>query len=323
VKLHRVAKLFPEMTTVQFKELVEDIKANGQIEPILVYDGQIADGHHRYKACRKLKIAPKTVRWKDVRPSPDTSLVDYVIAKNLKRRHLEKQQRAAVATDALPLYEAEAKARQKKAAATAGKASGAARRKKAEGTNVPAKLRERSPDQPTETTEDSKPVSAKKAKTEPKKTAKDREKESTAKAAKQAGVSARYVQEAKAIGKKSKTLLRLLKEGAINIPLAKKLVELDPPHLKSVLAEGKKEGNYKQALDSFLDQIRPGTTEPSQKDLVTKLKRATRQAEALNTTLEAAAQMAKKLNVEKGQGLIHLIGLTDKASTLAKQIAGD
>jgi ParB-like chromosome segregation protein Spo0J len=315
VKLHRVAKLFPDMTTVQFDELVEDIRKNGQIEPILVCSGKIADGHHRYKACQKLKLKPKTVKWEEVRPNKDASLVDYVIARNLRRRHLTKSQRAAIATEALPLYEAEAKAKMKRAGAQGGKAS---KRGPAENKG-PAKMQDPYPSEEPETKEEKAAPPAKKSKKAPK----NRASESTAKAAKQAGVSPRYVADAAAIKKKSPALYKLVESGAVAIPLAKKMADLDKPHLNIVLREGKKQG-YKQALDSFLEQFRPGTEEPpSQRDLVTKLKRATKQSEALNVTLLAAVEMAKKLKIEKGQGLINLIELTATSNKLAKQIAGD
>lgn len=318
MKLHRVARLFPDMTTQQFNELVEDIRKNGQIEPILLCNGKIADGRHRWRACQQLKIKPKLVTWEEARPNKDASLVDYVIARNLRRRHLTKAQRAAIATEALPLYEAEAKAKMKKAGSKGGKASGETRKKQAETTKGPAKLQDPSTPEPTETTPEKEAAPAKKAKKAPK----DRAAESTAKAAKQAGVSARYVAEASAIKKKSVALYNLVRGGEIAMPLAKKIAELDPPHLKIVLREGKTAG-YKKALDEFLEQFRPAADEPSQRDLVNKLKRATKQAEALNATLSAAADMAEKLNIEKGQGLINLIELTDTANNLARKIAGD
>lgn len=318
MKLHRVARLFPDMTTQQFNDLVEDIRKNGQIEPILLCNDKIADGRHRWRACQKLKIEPKTVTWERVRPNKDASLVDYVIARNLRRRHLTKAQRAAIATEALPLYEAEAKVKMKKAAAKGGKASGETRKNQAEQSKGPAKLQDPSPPEPTETKSKKEAAPAKKSKKGPK----DRAAESTAKAAKQAGVSQRYVAEAAAIKKKSVALYNLVRGGDIAMPLAKKIADLDPPHLKIVLREGKKQG-YKQALDDFLAQFRPGADAPSQRDLVNKLKRATKQAEALNATLSTAADMAAKLNIEKGQGLINLIELTDTANQLARQIAGD
>lgn len=319
LQLHRVAKLFPDMTTQQFEELVEDIKKHGQLEPILLCSGKIADGRHRYKACNKLKIEPKVIRWEDIRPDKDASLVTYVISRNLRRRHLNKDQRTAIANDALPLFEMENKAKQERAAVKAGKASGEARRrqKKAKDTNVPADLRERSHSEPPETTEVSESPPTKKSKMDPKEKAAARKRESTSRAAEQAGVSPRDVQRAKALGKRSKVLLQMVKAGTIKLVLAEKIAKLEDAQIKRVLREGKKKG-YQQALD---DLLAPKTNQPSQRELVTKLKRATKQAEALNKTLTEAVQMAKKLKIEKGDGLIHLIELTETANTLVTQIA--
>lgn len=327
MKLHRVAKLFPDMPTEQFKDLVADIKENGQLEPILTCSGKIADGRHRFRACRRLKIEPRFVRWEDIRPDKDASLVTYVISRNLKRRHLDKDQRSAIATDALPLFEQEAKHKQTLAASKAGKASGEVRRKKAdEEANVPADLRERSGKDDPETKEVSDPAPTKKAKTDPKKKAAQRKRESASRAAEQAGVSARDVQRAKALGKKSPALLKMVKEGTVKLVVAEKMAELDAADLKAVLAEGKKTGDYRQALKDYLANIKPAPKkkkEITQHDIVVKLKRAIKQAESLCSTLEDAEKMTRTLTIEKGEGLNTLLTLTARAVELSKQIAGE
>jgi hypothetical protein len=321
MQIHSVAKLFPEMTTKQFNELVNDIRKNGQIEAILTCSGKIADGFHRFKACSKLKIDPKIVRWEDIRPDKDASLVSYVISRNLKRRHMSQSQRAVIASKALPLFEEEAASRQKASTVKAGQASAAARRgeestlrESEESTlresNVPANLRERS----TEASE-TKEVSLKKTK--------DRNQEAASQAAQQTGVSRRYVQEAAAIEKKSPAVHKLLEDGAIAIPLAKKLMTLAPDQLKHVLSEGKKTGDYKAALKESLSQSQPSSEAATPKALVRKFLRAISQVEALNTTLDDAIQMSHEVTIEKGQGLSKLLDLTKRAYDLTKQIAGE
>jgi len=89
---HEVANIFPLMEGVEFESLVSDIKVNGLIEPIWVYEGKIIDGRNRYKACQKLDIAPE---YKDY--EGDNAL-SFVISLNLKRRHLNESQRAVVAS---------------------------------------------------------------------------------------------------------------------------------------------------------------------------------------------------------------------------------
>lgn len=108
LKPHPVSKILPEMPSAEFQEFVEDIKANGLREPIVLYEGKILDGNHRYRACVELDIEPETRNW-----DGKGLAVDFVISMNLKRRHLTAGQRAACAVDALPFYEREAKQRQR------------------------------------------------------------------------------------------------------------------------------------------------------------------------------------------------------------------
>jgi len=92
--LHEYAELFPSMGDAEFNELKADIKARGLIVPILLApDGRIADGKHRYQACRHLKISPKFEKW----TKSEEELLGHVIALNTKRRHLNESQRAMVA----------------------------------------------------------------------------------------------------------------------------------------------------------------------------------------------------------------------------------
>ena len=95
------------MSDDEFSALVEDIRANGQRQPIYIHDGKIVDGRNRYRACQKLGIEPDTRAWDGV-----GSLVSFVVSLNLQRRHLTSSQKAVVAMDVLPMLEAEAKERQ-------------------------------------------------------------------------------------------------------------------------------------------------------------------------------------------------------------------
>lgn len=109
-QFHPVANLFPMMDADSFAELCKDIKANGLIEPIWLHDGKIIDGRNRYKACLEVGVPPLFRNWKN-----DGSLVAFVVSLNLNRRHLNQSQKAAIALDLLPMLEAEAKERQRKA----------------------------------------------------------------------------------------------------------------------------------------------------------------------------------------------------------------
>lgn len=105
---HEVANLFPLMQGDEFEELKADIKQNGLIEPIwLDKEGRIIDGRNRHRACIETGITPRFRTWDNGK-----SLVGFVVSLNLKRRHLEKSQRAMLATDILPMLEKEARERQ-------------------------------------------------------------------------------------------------------------------------------------------------------------------------------------------------------------------
>ena len=51
-----LAMLFPPMLDEDFDKLVSSIQEQGLLEPITLYQGEIIDGRHRYKACKQLGI---------------------------------------------------------------------------------------------------------------------------------------------------------------------------------------------------------------------------------------------------------------------------
>ncbi len=60
LKNHPAADAWPMMDDERFGELLADIQANGQREPITLCDGMILDGRNRYRACVELGIEPET-----------------------------------------------------------------------------------------------------------------------------------------------------------------------------------------------------------------------------------------------------------------------
>jgi len=61
MKLHPASEHFPLMDEERFRELVEDIRCNGQRQPIILCQDQILDGRNRFRACRELGITAQTV----------------------------------------------------------------------------------------------------------------------------------------------------------------------------------------------------------------------------------------------------------------------
>ncbi len=96
------------MSPAGLAALTSDIKANGLKQPITTCDGMVLDGRARLLACQSAGVEPKFELLKD-----GTDPVSWVISQNLHRRHLAPSQRAAIAVEALPFYEKEAKERQK------------------------------------------------------------------------------------------------------------------------------------------------------------------------------------------------------------------
>lgn len=58
---HPASTLFPTMSGTELDALVEDIKKNGLLEPIILHQGKVLDGRNRLLACERAKVKPKFV----------------------------------------------------------------------------------------------------------------------------------------------------------------------------------------------------------------------------------------------------------------------
>ena len=113
IEAHRLAEMLPPMDDLEYAALRNDIAANGQQEPIVLYQGKVLDGRHRQKALFDLGILPKYLDLPE-----GTDPLRYVYSKAL-HRNLDQSQKACAAALIKGEFEAEAKARMK-----AGKKSG-------------------------------------------------------------------------------------------------------------------------------------------------------------------------------------------------------
>ena len=93
---HPAAELFPMMPPDQYEAFKEDVRKNGFQQDVVIYQGQILDGRNRYKAAIELDMLDDL----PIAEMDDDTQIDpyqWVISRNLHRRHLTESQRAMVA----------------------------------------------------------------------------------------------------------------------------------------------------------------------------------------------------------------------------------
>ena len=212
--VHPVAALFPSMDDADFSALCADIAQHGQREPILVHKGLILDGRNRAHALRVLQDEgqPVTVKVREYNgPDDAASLRALVVSLNLTRRHLTASQRAAIALELLPQYEAEAKERQR--TRKPGRKRVKLRGGYAQVSQLPAGLPE-APDARARTLE---------------RVAEQEQGDARERAAEALGVSPRYVSDLKTIKAHAPHLVEQVRRGDLTVPQAKRLMDKTPP----------------------------------------------------------------------------------------------
>jgi hypothetical protein len=97
LKPHPLAALFPELPAEELAQLARDIKERGQLEPIILHKGSILDGRNRYRACQIAGVKPQIEEFnpKATKRSPS----EFVLSRNLRRRHLSVGQKSAIALE--------------------------------------------------------------------------------------------------------------------------------------------------------------------------------------------------------------------------------
>jgi N6-adenosine-specific RNA methylase IME4 len=119
MRFHDVASIFPLMGEAELQRLADDIRENGLREPIMLHpDGSILDGRNRWRACELAGITPTFKTYEGT-----GSLIALVVSLNLHRRHLDESQRAMVGARIKPLFEAEARERERQGGLLKGKAN--------------------------------------------------------------------------------------------------------------------------------------------------------------------------------------------------------
>lgn len=113
--VHPLTAKVPNMSAEQYAEFKEDIKrTGGNLEPIVVFKGEIIDGRHRYRACKELRLEPFLSEYNERECGP----VDAYIRSCQKRRDMTPDQRRVWAQECLEWEREKARERQ----SSAGKA---------------------------------------------------------------------------------------------------------------------------------------------------------------------------------------------------------
>jgi len=90
---HPLSAVFPAMTDVAFAEFRADIAQNGLRQPIIVFEDQILEGWHRYRACRDTGTPARFEHF----DGDEAAARKFVVSANVMRRHLDESQRGLIA----------------------------------------------------------------------------------------------------------------------------------------------------------------------------------------------------------------------------------
>jgi ParB-like chromosome segregation protein Spo0J len=107
MKHHPIADVWPMMDEAKLAELADDIRKNGQLVQVWLYEGKILDGRNRWAACKIAGVEPKTKEYTGDEPTA------FAVAMNDRRRHMNKGALAAVAAELEPFFAEDAAKRKK------------------------------------------------------------------------------------------------------------------------------------------------------------------------------------------------------------------
>jgi ParB-like chromosome segregation protein Spo0J len=97
--IHPDALILPLMNPEEFRKFKEDIRVNGLVDPIILFQGKILDGRNRYNACMEPGIDVWARNWKGgMHPA------EYVLSKNYHRRHLELSEQDRAVPREIKIY---------------------------------------------------------------------------------------------------------------------------------------------------------------------------------------------------------------------------
>lgn len=86
---HEYSQAFETASAEDREAIKTSIATNGYdpYQPIVMYDGRILDGYHRYLACKELGIKPPQRKFE----GSDEDAINYIFLMNMDRRHLTQR----------------------------------------------------------------------------------------------------------------------------------------------------------------------------------------------------------------------------------------
>lgn len=102
--------LLPQLEEEKYKLLEEDIKNNDCINPIIIWNGYIVDGHHRYRICKANNIGFKT---KEMQFENKQEAMIWAWTTQKARRNIDDGALFKIAKAFKPYYEKKAKENQR------------------------------------------------------------------------------------------------------------------------------------------------------------------------------------------------------------------
>src|SRR5215471_5456715 len=89
---HPIGQILPPMLPEERSLLRNDLVVNGLRVPVVLYEGKILDGWHRYELCVEENIEPRFEEYTGADP------FGFVRSLNLSRRHLTGRKRKSQST---------------------------------------------------------------------------------------------------------------------------------------------------------------------------------------------------------------------------------
>lgn len=88
---HNLSACFADMPESDKEALEKSILQNGLLNPIVLFEGKVLDGWHRFNACKAVNVKPRFVEFEKKYKGQDP--VSFVIAQNELRKNTNKEQR--------------------------------------------------------------------------------------------------------------------------------------------------------------------------------------------------------------------------------------